>query len=173
MFLHRCARPLGILVEEQQALRQLTVVQTIGLQHVGSHSLVVAIGDERLDALAFVLLAGSIERIVESELLDGVKVLLLEIGSWYIVVGIHKSEHILKHTAGSTRCRHKLHHALALSLVGVPDVLILLALSSIGGNDSTTDTSGSLELQEGETSLKFIQLILNLLLGNTLLSNLF
>ena len=159
-------------MEEQQALRQLSVVQALRLQHVGSHSLVLAFGNEGLDALALVLLTDRIECVVESELLDRVEILLLEVGRRHVVVGIHEGKHVLEHTTGSTRGRHELHDLVACGLVLIPSVLILLASRCIGGDDTLTDTGCCLQLQEWEARLKLIQLILNLLLGDTLLSNL-
>ena len=107
----------------------LSVVQPLGLQHVGSYGLVVTLGDECLDTLALILLAGSIQLVVEGKLLDVVKILLLEIGCGYVVVGIHKGKHVLEHTAGGTRCGYKLHHLLAFGLVLLPSLHIRLALS--------------------------------------------
>ena len=102
VFLHRRTGTLGIFVEQQQAFRQLSVVQSLSLQHIGSHSLVVAFSNECLDALTLVLLAGSVECLVESKLLDGVEIFLLEVSCGHIVVGIHKGKHVLEHAAGST-----------------------------------------------------------------------
>ena len=173
MFLHWCAWALGILMEEQQTLWQLTVVQSLSFQHIGGYSLIVAFCYERLDTLALILLASCIECIEESKVLNLVEVFLLKVGCGHIVVSIHEGKHVLKHAAGSTRGWHELNHALALCLVCIPSCLQSLALISIRGNDSITDSSGCLQLQKWETSLKLIQLILNLLLGDTLLSNLF
>ena len=156
VFLHRGTWAIGILVEEQQALGQLTIVQTLGLQHIGSHSLVVTLGHEGLDALAVVLLTGSIECIEEGKLIDRVEILLLEIGGGHIIVGIDESEHVLEHAAGGTRCRHELHNLIACGLVLVPYLLELLALIGIRSNDALTDSGGCLQLQEGETCLKLV-----------------
>ena len=60
VFLHRRAWSLGIAVEQQESLRQLTVVQAFGLQHVGSHGLVVTGSYQFLDTLALVLLTGCV-----------------------------------------------------------------------------------------------------------------
>ena len=89
-------------MEQEQALGQLSVFQSFSLQHVSSNSLVIALSEEFLDALTLILLAGSIEFIIEGKLLDIVKILLLKISSRYIIIGINKGEHILKHTTGGT-----------------------------------------------------------------------
>ena len=102
MLFHRRTGSLRILVEEQQSLRQLSVVQTLSLQHIGGYGLVLTFGDQGLDTLALVLLAGGIQCLVEGELLDGVEVLLLEVGGRHVVVGIDEGKHVLEHTTGGT-----------------------------------------------------------------------
>ena len=154
VFLHRRTSTLGIVVEQQQSLGQLSVVQSLSLQHVGCNGLVVTLSYERLDTLALILLAGSIQLVVESKLLDIVKILLLEISGRHIVVGIDKGKHILEHTTGGTRCGHKLHHLLALGLVLLPSLYIRLALSLRRRYDALADSCGSLQLQEWKTSFK-------------------
>ena len=144
VFLHRRTRTLSVVMEQQQALGQLSVVQSLSLQHIGGNSLVVALGDECLDALAIVLLAGCIELLVKSKLLDVVKIFLLEIRCRHVVVGVDKGKHVLEHTAGSTRSGNKLHHFLALGLVLLPSFDILLALSLARSHDAFTDSCGSL-----------------------------
>ena len=89
-------------MEEQQSLRQLTVVQSLGLQHIGSNGLEFTLGNECLDALAFVLLADGIERLVEGKFLNAVEILLLEVGGRHVVIGVDEGEHILEHTAGGS-----------------------------------------------------------------------
>ena len=172
MLLHGGTCSFGVLVEEQEALWQLSVVQALSLEHIGSDSLVAPFSDELFDALALVLLANGVECVIESELLDGVEVFLLEIGGGHVIVGIDKCKHVLEHTAGSARCGYELDHLLAFSLVGVPGIDELLALGFSGCNDTIADTSRCFQLQEGETSLELVQLILNLLRGDTLLCNL-
>ena len=131
MLLHRCAGSLLILVEQQHALGQLAIVQSFLLQHVGCYCLVVAFGHQFLDSLALVLLADGIESVVESELLNVGKVLLLEVGGGHIVVGIDKGEHVLEHAAGCTRCGHELDDAASVGLILFPcsDVLLSLLLA--------------------------------------------
>ena len=172
MLLHRCACTLGILVEQQQALWQLTVVQSLGFQHVGCYSLIVALGHQGLDAFTLVLQANSVECLVEGKVFYLVEVFLLKVGSGHIVVGVNKSKHVFEHTTGGTTGGHKLYHALACCLVIVPCGNQLLALGCVGSNNTVTDTCSCLQLQEWETCLKLVQLIFDLLLGDTFLSNL-
>ena len=156
VFFHWSTWSLGILVEEQESFWQLAVVQTFSLQHVGSDGLIVTVCNQLLDTFALVLLAGSIECIVESEFLNLVEVLLLEVCGGHIVISINESEHVFEHSTGGTRCGYKLHDFVACSFVLVPYLLELLALVSIGGNDATPDTCCSLKFQEGKSSLKLI-----------------
>ena len=145
MLLHRRASTLRILVEQEQAFWQLAVVQPICLEHVGSDGLVFPFSNEGLDALAFVLLADSVEGLIEGELLDAVEILLLKVCCGCIVVSIDEGEHVLEHTAGSTRGGHKLYNLVACGLVLVPGVLKLLAFISVWGNDATSDTCGGFQ----------------------------
>ena len=102
MFLHRSASSLGILVEEKHTLGQLTVVESLSLEHLGSHSLVVAFGQQGGDVLALVLQASIVELTIEGKLLDVVEILFLEIGSRLVVFSIYKGEHVLEHSACSS-----------------------------------------------------------------------
>ena len=173
MFLHWGTSSLGILVEEQQTLGQLTIVQTFSFQHIGSDGFVFAFSDKSLDAFALVLLTNGVEGLIEGKLLDTVEVFLFEIGGGHVVVGIDKSKHVLEHTAGGTRSRHELYHTFACCFVLFPSLLVFEACLGIGGNDTMSDTGGCFQLQERESGFELIQLILDLLLGNTLLSDLF
>ena len=143
-------------MEQQQSLRQLSVVQTLGLQHVGGYSLVLTIGHQCLDALALVLLTYSVQSLVEGEVLYLVEVLLLKVGGRRIVVGIYKSKHVLEHAACSTAGRHKLHYALAFCLIAVPCVYHLLALGDVGGNNAIANACSCLKLQKWETCFKLV-----------------
>ena len=102
VFLHRCARSLGILVEEQHAFRQLTVVESLRFEHISHHRLVIAIGNQRGDVFSFVFHACGIQFIVECETGDIIEVLFFERGGRHIVISRQESEHIFEHTAGGT-----------------------------------------------------------------------
>ena len=172
MLLHRRAGTLGILVEEQHALRQLTVVQAFLVQHVGHHSLVVALSHQLLHALAVIGLALLVQRPEESEVLDAVEVFLLKVGGRHVIVGIQEAEHILEHAAGSTRSGHELHDFAPLGLIGIPGIDILFPLCLVGSHDTMADAGGSLQAEERETCFKLFQLNVNLLRGDTLLGDL-
>ena len=172
MLLHRRAGSLGILVKEQHALRQLAVVQAFLVQHVGHHSLVVALSHQLLHTLAVVGLALLVQRPEESEVLDAVEVFLLKVGGWHVIVGIQEAEHILEHAAGSTRSGHELHDFAPLGLIGIPGVDILFPLCLVGSHDAMADAGGSLQSEERETCFKLFQLNVNLLRGDTLLGDL-
>ena len=96
---HWRARPVFILVECQHAFGQLTVVKTVGAEHIGCHGFVVAFGYECFDAFALVLLAHFVKLIIEREVLDTCEIFLLEVRGWLGIVRVHEGEHILKHTA--------------------------------------------------------------------------
>ena len=102
MFLHRSAWSLGVFVEQKHSLRQLTVVESFGFQHVCSHLFITSICDELLDTHSCVLAANLIESIVEGKIPDVVEILLLEIRCRDVVIGINESEHVLEHSRCST-----------------------------------------------------------------------
>src|SRR5574344_552035 len=156
MFLHRSARSLGIFVEEQHTLGQLSVVESLSLEHLGSHSLVVAFGQQGGDVLALVLQANIVELIIEGKLLDVVEILLLEVGCGFIILGVHEGKHVLEHAACSSRCRNELHHLLAGSLVLLPTLLKFSSRFLSRGNNSMLYAGGSLEAEEGESGLKLV-----------------
>ena len=87
MLFHRSARTVGIVMEEQKTLGQLTIVESLGLQHVGNHSLIVALRNQGVNTFAFVLLTFSIEGIEESKVVDAVEIFLLKISGGHIIVG--------------------------------------------------------------------------------------
>lgn len=153
MLLHRCARSFCIVVEEQQSLWQLSVVQSLCLQHVGSDSLVVTLGNECLDALALILLADSIQLTIEGKLLDIVKILLLEISGRHVIVCIDKGKHVLEHTAGCTTGWHELHDTLAGSFILLPGIDIFLTVVLVRSYNTTLDTGGGISFRKGKPVL--------------------
>ena len=173
MFLHRRTRSLSIVMEQQQALRQLTVVQTLSFQHVSCNSLIITLGHQFLDALAVIFLAGGIQLTIESKVLYVVKVLLLKVSRRHVVRSIYKGKHILEHTAGSTRSGYELHHFLAHGLVLLPGIHTGFSRCFVRSYYTLADSGGGLQFQKRETSLELSQLHLNLLLRDSFLSQLF
>ena len=168
MFLQRRTYTILIAMEFQQALRQCTVVQSGSFQQVGHHCLIVLFFHERIDGLAGIVQASSVQVVEKSEAMDVVEKLLLEVRSRHIIVGSQELEHILEHTAGSARCRHELHHLLVTVLVSVPcSQISSLLVSCRDENTAIVHCSGTSQLQEGETLFKTCQLFLDLLLRNT------
>ena len=102
VLLHRSTRTLWIVVEQEQALGQLSVVQSLCLQHVGGYCFEITLLNQSLDTLAIVFLANSVELTIESKLFDIIKIFLLKVSCGFVVIGIHKSEHVLEHAAGCT-----------------------------------------------------------------------
>ena len=170
MFFHGGTRTFGILVEQEHSLGQLTVVQAFCLQHRGSNGLVLPIGHQGFHTLALVLQTGGVQSIVEGELLQVVEILLLEIGGRHIIGRIHKGEHVLEHSTGSTTGRNELHDLLAFCLIGVPCVNHALALLTIWCDNTVSDTGSGFQLQERETGLELFQLRIDLFFRNSLQS---
>lgn len=173
MLLHRCARSFCIVVEEQQSLWQLSVVQSLCLQHVGSDSLVVTLGNECLDALALILLADSIQLTIEGKLLDIVKILLLEISGRHVIVCIDKGKHVLEHTAGCTTGWHELHDTLAGSFILLPRLTYFLRSSSLGATIPRSILAAASSFRKGKPVLNCPVSMLNLCFADTLLGKLF
>ena len=144
VLLHRGAWTFRIVMEQEQTLGQLTVVQSLGCQHIGRNGLVVTLRLQRLDTLTIILLTDSIKLAIEGKLHNIIEILLFKICGRFVIVGIDKGKHIFEHAAGSTRSRHKLHHLLALSLILLPSIYKTLALSIAGSYDTTTDGGSSL-----------------------------
>ena len=117
MLLERSAHAVFISVEEQQALRQLSVVKAPRLEHIGNNSLVVAGSNKGSNVLALILYASCVKLIIESKLLYVVEEFLFEVSTWFVIVSAEKSEHILEHTAGSSTGRNKLYDLLAFCLI--------------------------------------------------------
>ena len=172
MLLERSARPLGILVEEQQALRQLAVIKPFRLQHVGNDGLVAAFSQKRGDVFAFILKAGIVKLAVEGETLDVVEVTLLKVGLGRIVVAVQESEHVLEHAAGSSAGRNELDNALAFGLVGVPRVDISCTLIVGRSHDAVAHGCGGLEPHDGVALIELAELCLDLSLGDAFFGNL-
>ena len=173
MFLHRCARTFFIVVEEQQALGKLSVVQSFLHQHLTGDSLVIACVQQGAYFLSFVCLAFLAKSLTEGELLDMLEEMLLEIGGGNIVGSIHKGEHILEHSAGSTTCRHELHNLVSFLLVLVPSLDIVGAFFIRRCHDAFSDGGGSFQLQERESRFELFQLMVHLLLSDSSSGDLF
>ena len=172
MLLHRRARAFGILMKQQHALWQLAIVESLLAEHVGHHSLVVALSNQFLDALAVVLSALLVERVIESEFLNLAEVFLLEIGGGYVVVGIEERKHVLEHTAGGARCRNELHDFAAFGFIGIPSIDVLFLLVLIRCHDAMPDAGCCLQSEEWETGFELFELDVDLLRSDTFLSDL-
>ena len=170
VFFHGGTRTFGIFVEQEHTLGQLTVVQAFCFQHRGSNGLVLPIGYQGFHTLTLVLQTGCVQSIIESEFLQIVKILLLEIGSRHIIGCIYKGKHVLEHSAGSTTGRNELHDLLAFCLIGVPGVNHALALLTIWCDNTVSDTGSGFQLQERETGLELLQLRIDLFFRNSLQS---
>ena len=173
VLLHGRAWPLSILVEEQHAFGQLTVVQPLGLQHVGGHGLIFPGGQQLLDASTLVAAADLVEGIVEGEMRYLVEVFLLKVGGRHVVWGVDKGKHVLEHAAGGSRGGHKFHDAVSVGFVGFPRSHIVAALLGGGGHDAVAHGGCSLQTKEGESGLKLMQLVFELFLADATLGNLF
>ena len=113
MFLERCAHGVvGIEVEEQEALGQLTEVKAFGVEQCGYHLSVVTLFHQSLDVLAIELGALRVKCCIETEELDMIEEHMLKVGYRLIVAAGEELEEVLEHAAGSTRCGHKLHDAM-------------------------------------------------------------
>ena len=172
MLLHRGARAFLVVVEQQQALRQLTVVKAFLHQHLTGDGFVIALIEQLADALALVLATLVAKCLAEGKLLDAIEVLALE-GSLRLIVGsIDESEHIFKHTRSSTTGGHKLHNLMTFGLVLVPAVDVALALFCRRGKHAVAYRSCSFEAKEWETGFELFELMIHLLFCDAAFGNL-
>ena len=172
MLLHWCARAVLVVVEKQQSLRQLAVVETFGSKHVSCYCLIVALGKKSLDVLTLILLALVTQFLAEGEVANTLEIAFLEVCCRHVIVCIYECKHILEHTAGSSRCRNELHDSVTLILVILPCLYICLSLLAVGSDNSFLHTCRSLKLQERKSLGNLLQLLSNLLLGDTASGNL-
>ena len=110
MFFQRSTHTVCIPVELQQALRQCTIIQAGSFQQIGNDGLVLTFFKQSIDGLACIVHTSSIQVVEEGETMDVVKEFFLKVCSRNIIIRTQKFEHILEHTAGRTRSRHKLHN---------------------------------------------------------------
>ena len=172
MLLHRSARSFFIVVEEQQALGQLSVVQALFREHLAGDGLIVALVHQFADFLALVVFTLLAQSLAESELLDVVEEILLEVGCWGIIGSVNKGEHVFEHAAGGTTGRHELHNLVAFLLVLVPHFDAFRTLLFRWSLYTLTYGGGGFQLQEREARLELPQLMVHLLLRDSTGSNL-
>ena len=120
MLLKRRAGLSVVAVELKQALGQLAVVEAVGIQHGHNNILLTAFCHQSVGTLAVHHNAGIVQSGEESEVVETVEELLLEVGRRHVVVGVHKLEHRLEHAAGSAGSRHEFGNLVALLLILVP-----------------------------------------------------
>ena len=80
MLLHRSARSVLILMEEEEALGQLTVIKALSLEEVSHDCLIVASLGKVAYATAVVLLALGTKSLLKGEFLYIVEESLLKVG---------------------------------------------------------------------------------------------
>ena len=173
MLLHRRARAVGIVVEEEQPLGQLSVAQPLAFEQEGHDGLVFAGGKQGLKVFALGGPTAVVERVAEGEMPNVVEEPLLKVGGGHVVGGLEKGEKILEHAAGRPRSRHKLHDAVALGLIRLPRLDVDIALGGLRSHDACTDGCRPFEPEKGETGLELRQLPLHLRFGDAVGGNLF
>ena len=146
MLFHRSAGTFLIFVEEEHTLGQLTVVESLWLQHIVCHCLVVACSDEFVNAFALILLAHFVQRVEESEVMDLAEVFLLEVLRRYIIICVNKGEHVFEHTAGSTGSGHELDNLFAACLIVFPCLGVCADFFLGRGDDAFSYGGGSIQL---------------------------
>ena len=87
VFFQRSAHTVGIPVEFEQTFRKRTVIQSCAFQQVAYHSLIILFFQKSIDVFTRVVHTRRVQVVIESETMDVVEKLLLEIGSRHVVVG--------------------------------------------------------------------------------------
>ena len=172
MLLHRSARSVLILMEEEEALGQLTVIEALSLEEVSHDSLIFASLGKVAYATAVVLLALGTESLLKGEFLYIVEESLLKVCGGYVVGSAEESEEILEHSAGGTACRHELYDAVVRREIVGPVCHVLLYFLLCGLEDAIADGGGSLNLKERETLLEVLELVLHHFLRDASCGNL-
>ena len=144
MLLEGRAGSLGIAVEFEESLRKFAIVQTLRAEHSCHDCLIVAFCHEGSGILTVSSKEAGIEVSEEGGIGKTLKEFLLEIGGGDIVVCIEEGKHVLKHSAGSTGCGDKLHHAvLRVGSILVPSGEIGFLLFGSGDIDAAVGYAGS------------------------------
>ena len=161
MLLEGCTCTLVVTVELEETLGELAVVQPVGTEHTGHHSLILAFGHKGCSILAMLRHKTLVEVGEESGVGKTVEELLFEIRSGNIIVGIEKCKHVLEHSAGGTGCGHKLHHTVfGVGGILVPSCKIGFLLFGCGNvNAMIGHTGGTLKLEEGEAGSETCKLL--------------
>ena len=173
MLLERSARSLGICVEQQQSLGQLSVVQSFWIEHRSSHLLVVARFHQLVHTFGIQALAGFVQGGEEREFVYVSKISTLEISLWHIVVAVAELEHILEHTAGCAAGRNEFGDVVPGSLVCIPCFNKSLTLYVGGSQDAVAHGCCPAQTQIGEALAELFKLAFSLLFADALASQLF
>ena len=137
MFFQRCTHAICITMELEQTFRQRSIVQSGRLQQVRNHRLVVMFRQQGIDVLSCIIQTSRIQVIIECKIMNVIEEFLLKIGSRFVILGTQEFEHILEHTAGSSRSRNKLDDFLITCLVCIPCGKILFAFFLIGFHNTS------------------------------------
>ena len=137
MFFQRCTHAICITMELEQTFRQRSIVQSGRLQQVRNHCLVIMFRQQGIDVLSCIIQTSRIQVIIECKIMNVIEEFLLKIGSRFVILGTQEFEHILEHTAGSSRSRNKLDDFLITCLVCIPCGKILFAFFLIGFHNTS------------------------------------
>ena len=162
MLLKRRAGLSVVAVELEQALGQLAVVEAVGIQHGHHNILLTAFCHQSVGTLAVQHNASIVQSGEESEVVETVEELLLEVGRRHVVIGVHKFKHRLEHAAGSAGSRHKFGDLVALLLILVPKLDEVLLFFHRRAQNAVLHTGGGLQAQKREALAKLLELTLYL-----------
>ena len=162
MLLHRRAYAFGIGMEQQQALRQLTIIQALSFQQIRYDLFILACRFQCRDVFTRILHALLIQSLVEGKLLYLIEKFLLESGGGHLIIRREELIQILEHTARGSRSRHELHDLLVLCQISIPCLHIRSLCLFVNNHDTLIYGSGSRNLKIGETFHEASQLLFNL-----------
>lgn len=128
VFFERCAGSFGIVMEEEQTLGQFAVVESLAFEQVADDGFVFSVCYQRINALSFVLLTGSIECVEESKRMDVLEEVAHEVVVRRVAFAVKEGKQVLEHTAGGSTGRYELDDFAVASEVFLPgfDVVCLL-----------------------------------------------
>ena len=119
-------------MEFEQTFRQGAVIQSGCFEQGGYHCFIVAVFDQSGNIFSVDTLAGYIQVVIESKILDSVEECLFELGSRPVIVGGQELEQVLEHTTRCTGGGNELYDSLICVCICIPGGQISLLFFCIG-----------------------------------------
>ena len=174
MLLQRCSVGIVVSMEFEQSLGELSIIQTVSIEHRMCDGFIIPVSDERFNAFALVqALASSVKIVVEGKMGKTVEIGFLEGADRGVMVAVAKFKHILEHARSGSAGRYKLGDVMAFLLVLLPCFHQGLTLLLRRCFDASNCGCCSTQTEEWKTLFELFQLMLSLGFADTFLRQLF